>query len=845
MRLSPFLVAIFAVSSTFGISKSGNAQISETDIDNDLSSVSVISKTGFTQFSSAKSVNESESSRFPINQNLLLAKSTEIKSEPSVNKQFISTIPNPEIIVNQKENSQNLLLAKSTEIKSEPSVNKQFISTIPNPEIIVNEKENSQNLLLAKSTESKSEPSINKQFISTIPNPEIIVNQKENSQNLLLAKSTEIKSEPSINKQFISTIPNEDELVKPNSNIKPTSTELKEYTAPSSEQAQTSPGEQEPLVLVAEVFVSGVNDPELLDQIYQVVGTQPGRTTTRSQLQQDINAIFATGFFQNVRAIPEDTPLGVRITFEVTPNPVLTAVIVEGAQVFPESETERIFGKQYGETLNLNVLEKGVEQVNQWYQDNGYVLGQVIGAPQVADDGTVTLEVAEGEIKDIQVRFVNADGETVDEEGNEIEGNTREYIITREIELQPGDVFKRETAEKDIRRVFGLGIFEDVRLGLEPAPDDPNKAVVTVNIVEKSTGSVALGGGISSASGLFGTVSYQQQNIGGNNQKLGAEFQVGERIFLADVSFTDPWVGGTDNRLSYTVNAFRRRSISVIFDSDEDAGQRDVDLPSDGENGDRPRVVRTGGGVSFTRPFIPNPFVDPQWTASLGLKYEQVEIQDADGAVQPRDELGNKTTVDDSGKDDLFTVQFGIVNDQRDNPRQTTSGSLLRLSTEQSLPVGSGSIFFNRLRANYSYFMPVDFTQFTDGPEVLAVNLQGGHITGDLPPYEAFPLGGSNTVRGYEDGSLAAARSFLLASVEYRFPIFKVFGGALFVDAATSLGSQSSVIGNPGGVRQKPGNGIGYGAGIRVQSPLGPIRIDYAINDEGDSRFHFGIGERF
>ncbi|NEP88747.1 MAG: BamA/TamA family outer membrane protein [Okeania sp. SIO2C2] len=804
-------------------------------------------------------------------QNIELAKAVETKLEPTINKQFAAKIPTSEIVENQRENPQNIELAKAVETKLEPTINKQFAAKIPTSEIVENQRENPQNIELAKAVETKLEPVTNKQFAANIPTSEIVENQRENPQNIELAKAVETKLEPVTNKQFAAEIsqkinlsdseitqnqqkltldpsdklaqmpsPEEEVPEEPDSNTPPSAIESEEFTLSQSQPTEPSTGEAEPLVLVAEVVVSGV-DGELEDQVYQVITTQAGRTTTRSQLQRDINAIFATGFFRNVKALPEDTPLGVRVTFEVEPNPVLTSVTIEGSQVLPESEVDRIFSEQYGETLNLKIFEGGVEQVNQWYQDNGYVLGQVIGAPQVNDDGSVILEVAEGEIKDIQVRFVNADGETTDEEGNLIEGRTREYIITREIQLQPGDIFQRETAEKDIRRVFGLGIFEDVRLGLEPATDDPNKANVIVNIVEKSTGSLAFGGGVSSASGLFGTVSYQQQNIGGNNQKLGGEFQVGERLLLADISFTDPWIGGDDHRLSYTVNAFRRRAISVIFDSDDENDQRDVDLP----NGDNPRVIRTGGGVSFTRPFIPNPFVEPEWTASLGIKYERVEIQDSDGDTEPRDELGNKLTVDDSGEDDLLTIQFGIVNDRRNNPRQPTSGSLLRFGTEQSIPIGSSEIALNRLRANYSFYIPVDFTNFIDGPEALAFNIQGGHIIGDLPPYEAFPLGGTNTVRGYDEGSVGAGRTFLLGTVEYRFPVFGFLGGALFIDAATVFDSQSSVIGNPGGVREKPGDGIGYGAGIRVQSPLGPIRIDYAINDEGDTRFHFGIGERF
>ncbi|GAC1489951.1 MAG: hypothetical protein NVS2B14_01690 [Chamaesiphon sp.] len=81
--------------------------------------------------------------------------------------------------------------------------------------------------------------------------------------------------------------------------------------------------------------------------------------------------------------------------------------------------------------------------------------------------------------------------------------------------------------------------------------------------------------------------------------------------------------------------------------------------------------------------------------------------------------------------------------------------------------------------------------------------------------------------------------------MEYRFPVFKILGGALFLDAASDLGTSASVPGNPGATRGKPGSGIGYGAGVRIQSPLGPIRVDYGINERGQGRIHFGIGERF
>ena len=627
--------------------------------------------------------------------------------------------------------------------------------------------------------------------------------------------------------------------VRPTPAGPPTNTVPPSPSRPAAPQPRPAPapaGAAEPQVLVAEVTITGATG-DLQSEIYRVIGTQPGRSTNRAQLQQDINAIFATGFFRNVRAEPQDTPLGVRVTFIVQPNPVLRGVKITGQQVLPQTVIDQSFSDQYGKILNLRRFEEGVKKINAWYQENGYVLGQITDAPQVADDGTVTLLVAEGQIESVDVRFLNKEGESTDATGQPIRGNTRRFVVTREVQLKPGDIFNRTKAERDLRRVFGLGIFEDVRLALEPGTTDPRKARVIVNVIEKNTGSLAAGAGLSSATGLFGTLSYQQQNLFGRNQKLGAEVQIGERQTLFDLSFSDPWIAGDPYRTSYTINAFRRRSISVIFDG----GEREVRLPND----DRPRIVRTGLGINFTRPLSRNPFADSEWTASLGLQYQRVSITDRKGRRESEDELGNQLSFSNSGTDDLTTIQAGAVRDRRNDPIRPTSGSLLRFGMEQSIPVGSGSILFNRLRASYNFYLPVKYTNFTPGPQTLAFSFKGGTVFGDLPPYEAFALGGANSVRGYNEGDLGAGRSFLEATVEYRFPIISFIGGALFLDAGTDLGTGKDVPGDPAGVRRKPGSGYGYGLGVRIQSPLGPIRIDYGINDSGDNQIHFGIGERF
>ncbi|WKT80946.1 BamA/TamA family outer membrane protein [Thermosynechococcus sp. PP45] len=603
--------------------------------------------------------------------------------------------------------------------------------------------------------------------------------------------------------------------------------------APPTPLPVSQPPADEPQVLIAEVVVEGAT-PELEQLVYQVIRTRPGSTTTRTQLQEDTNAIFATGFFADVNAVPSDTPLGVRITFVVRPYPVLRAVQVAGNQVLTPEKVNEIFAPQIGRTLNLRELQSGIEQINRFYRDNGYILGQVVGTPQVDPDGVVTLQVAEGVVEQVTYRFLNKEGEPTKQ-------RTRDFVISREMDTQPGVVLNQNTVQADLRRLFELGLFEDVQVALEPG-QDPRKVNLILNIKERNTGSISAGAGYSSAAGLFGTVAFQQNNLFGRNWKFGVEAQGGtEGEFLFDINFTDPWIKGDPYRTSYTVSAFNRLTVPTTFTN----GPIDVRLP----NGDFPRINRLGSAVFFTRPFTKDrDQIRTAWTGSLGLQYQRVTSLDSGFSRFNTDASGNCLTFPDNGVcrgfNDLFTVQAAILRDLRNDPLRPTSGQVIRLGVDQSIPVGAGNILMNRVRGSYSFYIPVKFLRI-EGPQTLAFNIQAGNIFGDLPPYESFTIGGANSVRGWEEGAIGSGRAFVQGTIEYRFPIFNIVGGALFVDGASLLGTQRSVPGQPGIVRGKPGEGLGYGAGLRVNTPLGNIRIDFGWNNEGGSAFSFGIGERF
>jgi outer membrane protein insertion porin family len=613
----------------------------------------------------------------------------------------------------------------------------------------------------------------------------------------------------------------------------------------STPQSQT-PATNQKQVLVSDIIIrssKGQLEPALESKIRQVLTVKTGQPTTRTQLEQNLNAVRALGAFSAVEIIPEDTAKGVKLSFVVTTYGTLGQVQIKtlpanSSTVLKQADIDSIFQGQYGKQLNAVELQASIKKLNELYQKQGYNLAQVVDVEEISTDGTLKLVIAEGLIEDVQVRFMNKEGSLVDDKKQPITGNTRPFIVTREAELKAGKIFNRATVEKDLRRIYGLGIFDDVRVAFAPGTD-PAKVVIQFNVIEKKTTAIVAGGGLSSTNGLFGSISYNQLNVGGNAQKLGAEVQLGTRDFLYDLNFSDPWIATDPNRTSYNANLFSRRSLSLVFDG----GKTPAFVP--GTN-DTPRVVRQGGGITFNRPLNGDPYTDSAWRGSLGLQYQRVSVRDLNGsAIVPKDTNGNNLSFSKTGEDDLVLLQLGMTQDLRNSFIDPTQGSLLKLGVDQSVPIGLGSIFMTRARASFTNYTPVKLINLSPGSQSLVFNVQGGTVLGDLPPYEAFSLGGTSSIRGYEDGDVGSGRSYVQATAEYRFPLVSIVGGEIFADYGSDLGTGNTVPGNPAGSRGKPGNGLGYGAGIRINSPIGPIRIDYAINSRSENKIQFGIGERF
>lgn len=670
--------------------------------------------------------------------------------------------------------------------------------------------------------------------------------------------------------------------------------------APSG-AVQDIPPEQQ--VTIAEVAILGLADHpegERLEIVaYDAMEVRPGGTTTRSQLERDLTAVYATGWFSDVRVVPVDGPLGVRLEVTVTPNPVLSGVELEEQDVLlPDKVVQEAFAADQGQTINLVSLQRRLTRLEEWYAEQGYALARVLGPTRITPEGVIILTVREGRVADIEIEFANDAGETTDEDGEPIRGGTRHWVITRELSTRAGERFNRRVLQQDLERLYGTGLFSDVNVSLRPIPTDPGLVALVWKIQEAKTGSLSGGLGYSGAQGIYGQVSFSEDNLFGRSWRIDSKLDYGQRGALLDLAFHDPWIKDDPYRTALRMNVFLSREIPQQFKREEEGSIRVVeyynkaDNPSDDEKDiffpaeDNPqanpdtynlystkhdsiRLQRSGMNFQFIRPLNQgNPHADDtKWTASAGLTFQEVTIQNADGdasahAKGPRKE---RETIDNffcvghdcESKNILVGLRLGTLYNTLNNKVNPTSGNFASFSTEQYISVGKGSPTFNRAQFSFAHFIPVKLLKLHRGcrpgpgeaedcPQALAFQVTGGALLGDDPPYESFCLGGSTSVRGFYECAIGPGTTFTEVSMEYRFPIIGIVSGALFTDAGSVLGSQGNVTGNPGALLDKPAGGFSYGAGVVLSTPLGPLRAEMAKGDHNDDwRFNFGVGWKF
>ncbi|XP_071914444.1 outer envelope protein 80, chloroplastic-like isoform X2 [Coffea arabica] len=383
-----------------------------------------------------------------------------------------------------------------------------------------------------------------------------------------------------------------------------------------------------------------------------------------------------------------------------------------------------------------------------------------------------------------------------------------------------GMVYSMLQGKRDVDTLLTMGIMEDVSIIPQPAGDS-NKIDLTLNIVErKSGGGISAGGGISSGitsgplAGLIGSCAIYHKNLFGKNQKLNVSLERGQIDSIFRINYTDPWIEGDDTRTSRSIMIQNSRTPGTLVHGNQPDSNSFT-------------IGRVTAGIEYSRPFR------PKWNGTLGLIFQRAGAHDDKGNPVIRDFYSSPLTASGNTHDDMLLAKLETVYTGSGDP----GSSMFAFNMDQGIPVWPEWLVFNRVNARARKGLVL-------GPACLRLSLSGGHVVGNFPPHEAFAIGGTNSVRGYEEGAVGSGRSCAIGCGEVSFPLTGPVEGVIFADYGTDLGSGSIVPGDPAGARLKPGSGYGYGLGIRVDSPLGPLRLEYAFNDQRTGRFHFGVGLR-
>ena len=631
-------------------------------------------------------------------------------------------------------------------------------------------------------------------------------------------------------------------------------------------------------VLISEIIIEGwENHPEgrkLELAAYDSMSIKPGSIVDNRILNQDLNAIYASGWFSGVKIKSQDGPLGVRLIVNIVPNPILKKVELKPINSIVSNEyVDDIFKNYYGTTLNLKEFQNKIEILKERYEKAGYSLARINSPDRISENGVVILKVSEGIISDVKIRFPNSDGETIID-GKPRKGKTKDWVIKRELKTQPGTIFNRKILEADIGRLYATSLFDDVKVSLGPDNLNPGQVIIFLDLSEQRTGSLTGGLGYSNGSGIFASIGLQETNALGRAWSTNLNLNFGEYSTTYNFSLSDPWIKGDKHKTSFRTNIFLSRDYPQEFKSEKNGKLYAVNdqTPSSSDNFSSIVLEKTGGGFSFSRPLNGgDPFKVAKWRVLAGMNFKKVEMIDGDGNKKPYADMTPTTgnindiicigfTPDDGSCPEENTLVSIIASTSRNNLNNSinpTSGNKFTFGTEQFVSMGKNSPTFNRMRASFSYFIPTKLINLTkscksskatsaDCPQAIGFQFKAGTILGELPPYESFCMGGTSSVRGWGSCDLAVSKSFVEGTAEYRFPVWRMISGALFVDAGSDLGSQNDVPGKPGKLLQKSGSGFSPGGGVGIKTPIGPLRLDVASKDlSGDWRYTLGVGWKF
>lgn len=568
-----------------------------------------------------------------------------------------------------------------------------------------------------------------------------------------------------------------------------------------------SPRDEEAVKALAGRTVSAVDIANVPDEVKStlmpLIRTKPGDALTLDGVKADVSSLGSTGVFSQIVPTLETVPEGVKLSYITKANPVIHSVEFTGNTVFTGEQLAEMLGIQPNSVLNTTLLSQKMQDIEKLYLQQGYLLYSVADV-QVTADGVLKIGIAEGVVEDITI------------EGND---KTKDYVILRELRYKKGEPFNKFTASRSMERLYNLGFFEDVNMKLLPGTKE-HEVITEIDVVEQKTGVVSVGAGYSESDGMVGILELGENNFRGTGDKVNFHWEFGGSSEGKNyqISYTRPWINDNGDSLGFSI--FDRRYDYDDYNADGDT-VASYDRRRKGFN-------LTWGHVSseYRRNYFTLETVRESYDDHDGFDW---------GSAAPADDKTKaewyNAIMDNMGRTNSFTFQH--VFDNRDNYFNATKGRRLSASVQYG---GHG------LGGDYDFYKFTTEGRFYKGlsnGHVLALRVMAGYISGETSYNQLFNLGGSNNLRGYEDDQFKGEKMYA-ATLEYRIPVASKVEAVLFTDVGSAWDIDEGRI--PWYTDDDSIN-WSVGVGLRLQTPIGPIRLDYGHGDR--NKFHFSFGAQF
>jgi len=538
-----------------------------------------------------------------------------------------------------------------------------------------------------------------------------------------------------------------------------------------------------------------------------------------TQLQDDLQKVRE--FYQNhgyidvaVRDVTKQRTssgaLQIVIAIDEGPQYHVGKLTFVGYKATTEQKLRALVKMKEGSVYSAKAIKDDAKALADAYGSGGYV------------DLTIVPETSQAHDRLIDITYKIDEGQRSYVERISISGNTRtkDKVIRREVLIAPGDIFNTVRVETSKKRLENLGYFSKV----DTFPVDTEvegRKYLDIQVEEKRTGSLNFGAGFSTVDSLIGFIELTQGNfditnwpsLTGGGQKFRIRLQGGTERKDVELALTEPWFMDRPISVGLTTYYHEANYLSSIYD------QRNYGFSLD---------VRKG-----IRPFL---------YGSLSYRLESIDTFNVALSASPE-------LVAETGPSTKSVFSANLTWDRRDNPFLTRSGERITYTWWVAGPGGTEQIYGFDVEASKYWRLPWD-TILLINAEVAGVDAWGDQ-TKLVKIYDRLFLGGSNNLRGFDfrdvgpkdhNGEPLGGQSMARATIEWTFPIVEKARGALFYDTGF-------VNTNPWDYNfNNVASDIGFG--LRLDLPIGPLRVDYGIplqqaGNHGSGKFNFNVGYQF